>query len=146
MRIVKAEPDRLAEAVGLAGLLWPGHSSDELSDELRGVIGSPDAAIFLACREERTVGYAQCSIRREYVTGCSSFPVGYLEGIFVCGEFRRNGIAARLLEACEAWARGKGCLEFASDCELGNEPSRHFHLGSGFSEAERVICFVKPLR
>ena len=29
---------------------------------------------------------------------------------------------------CEKWAKGKGCSEFASDCELTNYESLAFHL------------------
>lgn len=39
----------------------------------------------------------------------------------------------------------KGCAQFASDCELDNDLSRHFHLGTGFREANRIICFTKKL-
>ena len=53
--------------------------------------------------------------------------------------------AARLLSACENWAKEKGCREFASDCELTNTDSQKFHLSLGFQEANRVICFTKKL-
>ena len=71
--------------------------------------------------------------------------MGYLEGIFVEKEFRRRGYASALLKACEAWAASGGCTEFAADCGLENEPSRNFHLNTGFAEANRIICFVKKL-
>ena len=77
--------------------------------------------------------------------GTYSSPVGYLEGIFVREEFRHQGIAKQLLFACENWAKEQGCREFASDCELGNTESLRFHLGLGFEEANRIICFVKKL-
>ena len=51
-----------------------------------------------------------------------------------------------LLAACEAWAASQGSREFASDCELDNTGSLAFHLHSGFTEANRIICFVKPLQ
>ena len=44
---------------------------------------------------------------------------------------------------CEQWAREKGCAEFASDCELTNTASLRFHLGVGFREENRIICFKK---
>ncbi len=55
------------------------------------------------------------------------------------------GYAKELLTACEAWARAKGCKEFASDCELENIKSFQFHKAMGFEEANRIICFVKKL-
>jgi aminoglycoside 6'-N-acetyltransferase I len=71
--------------------------------------------------------------------------VGYLEGIFVREAYRRRGFAGELLAACEGWARSRGCVEFASDCELSNACSLAFHLCAGFSEANRIICFAKKL-
>lgn len=91
------------------------------------------------------VGFAQCSLRHDYVEGCSHSPVGYLEGIFVLPQYRHRGISRQLLSSCESWAKQQGCLEFASDCELTNVDSLHFHLACGFQEANRIICFQKEL-
>ena len=71
--------------------------------------------------------------------------MGYLEGIWVSEECRGRGVARALLCACEEWARACGCTEFASDCELDNAQSLHFHLHTGFEEANRIICFTKKL-
>ena len=60
-------------------------------------------------------------------------------------EYRRQGYAAKLLAACEQWAKDQGCTEFASDCQLENTPSLTFHLRCGFQEANRIICFTKKL-
>ena len=69
-----------------------------------------------------------------------------MEGVFVRTEFRHRGLAQQLLGACENWAREKGCTEFASDCELGNDASLNFHLSMGFTEVNRIVCFTKTLR
>ena len=103
-----------------------------------------DAAVFLALEGE-AVGFAQCQLRRDYVEGTESSPVGYLEGIFVTQPCRNRGYARALLAACQDWARARGCTEFASDCELTNSESLAFHLRMGFLEANRIICFTKRL-
>ena len=54
-------------------------------------------------------------------------PVGYLEGIYVRPEYRRQGWVRRLLEAGQDWVRSLGCREFASDCSLNNTGSIDFH-------------------
>jgi aminoglycoside 6'-N-acetyltransferase I len=79
------------------------------------------------------------------VEGTVSNPVGYLEGIYVKKEFRLRGVSKELLIECEAWAKDKGCSEFASDCELNNTESLKFHLQVGFEEVNRIICFKKML-
>ncbi len=91
------------------------------------------------------MGFAQCQLRRDYVEGTESSPVGYLEGIFVEESARGGGVAKALLSACEKWAGEQGCREFASDCELSNAVSLAFHLALGFQEANRIICFTKKL-
>ena len=143
--IRKAEEKDLGAAAGLAALPWPEHAPEDLLPELRALPETGDGALFLASEGGADLGFAQVQLRRDYVEGTESSPVGYLEGVYVREEARGRGVARALLEACEAWAAEQGCREFASDCELGNEASLAFHLKSGFTEANRIICFVKPL-
>lgn len=143
--IIRAEKEHLQVLTELALQLWPDHSFGELYEELEEIMAQRDAAFFLACCEETAVGFAQCQLRHDYVEGTCSSPVGYLEGIFLAEGYRKQGIAGKLLRSCEAWAKEMGCTEFASDCELANKESLAFHLNVGFTEANRIICFTKPL-
>lgn len=142
--IVKAEIQDARAAAELAADLW-GHGPGELAEELAALIAGGDGAVFLAVEGGTPVGFAQCQLRRDYVEGTESSPVGYLEGIYVRNEYRRQGLASALLGRCEDWARQRGCTEFASDCELENLGSLGFHLKMGFAEANRIICFTKKL-
>ena len=117
----------------------------ELQEDLGAIMAREEAAFFLATEQGEGVGFAQCQLRHDYVEGTESSPVGYLEGVYVAEGFRNRGIARALTAACENWAREMGCAEFASDCELDNTQSLHFHLRVGFTEANRVICFTKKL-
>ena len=130
---------------GLALLLWDNHDVAELREEFAEILKSEESACFLAYEAGVPVGFAQCQLRRDYVEGTDSSPVGYLEGIYVAEDCRGQGIARALLAACESWAKARGCREFASDCELQNSQSLRFHLGVGFAEANRIICFTKKL-
>ena len=121
--IRKAEVSDLPFLAELALKLWPDHDREELAAELGEILQKEDAAFFLA---EDDAGFAQCQLRRDYVEGTESSPVGYLEGIYVEEGSRRRGLARELLSACESWAREQGCREFASDCELTNTQSLHF--------------------
>lgn len=143
--IRKAEINDLHILVELACKLWPENTVEEMYLQMGEIIGKPDAAFFLAYAEEMPVGFAQCQLRHDYVEGTESSPVGYLEGIYVAEEYLKHGIARELLSVCETWAKGKGCAEFASDCELENTQSLQFHLNVGFEEANRIICFTKKL-
>lgn len=143
--IKKADIPDLIEVVNLALLLWPNHNESELHDEMRQILNDENAMIALFYVENRAIGFIQCQLRFDYVEGTQTSPVGYLEGIYVVSSYRRKGIAERLLTCAENWAKEKGCSEFAGDCELDNEASRQFHLHSGFSEVNRIVCFHKKI-
>src|SRR5690606_545360 len=145
MEIVKATKKDIEEIVQLALLLWPDNIVDELTMEFSELIHDKKAVLFIANIENQSIGFAQCQLRSDYVEGTESSPVGYLEGIYVKEEHRRNGVAQQLLSACEEWSKRKGCVEFASDVELENDESLQFHLQSGFREVNRIICLTKKL-
>ena len=130
------------QAAERACQLCPSHSREELHATLQDAIAD-GGAVLLALEGERPVGLAQCALRRDYVEGSSTSPVGYLEGIFVLPEHRRRGIARRRVDACQSWAQMQGCKEFASDCELDNLESQRFHQACGFAEVNRIVCFLK---
>ncbi len=125
--------------------IWHSQTSAELQEAFKVIINSPNSACFIIYTDTSPIGFAQCSLRHDYVEGTCTTPVGYLEGIFVEDEHRGRGFAKELLSACEDWARDIGCKEFASDCELNNTESQKFHLSTGFTEANRIICFKKTL-
>ncbi len=98
----------------------------------------------IAAIDDEPVGFAELSLR-PWAEGCSTSPVGYLEGWYVVPGARESGVGRALLSAGEAWAREQGCTEFASDAESANALGRAAHLASGFREVGVVRCFRKAL-
>lgn len=143
--IYKAKKEDALMVAKLAIQMWEDNVLEELAEEFAELTGSSETAVFLGTVDGRAIGFAQCQLRHDYVEGTETSPVGYLEGIFIEENFRKQGYAKQLLAACENWAREQGCTEFASDCELENTGSLKFHLSLGFEEANRVICFTKTL-
>ena len=138
----------ISESLVLAEMaiqMWDSHTIDELETEFNETLNDEQSAFFIKYLNNVPVGFAQCSLRTDYVEGTETSPVGYLEGIFVKEDYRNNGYARELLLACEMWAKDMGCTEFASDCELDNTNSLKFHMAMGFGEANRIICFKKNL-
>lgn len=129
----------------LAVQMWEDNTVDSLEAEFSEIIKTDDAVFFIKYENETPVGFAQCGLRKDYVEGTETSPVGYLEGIFVKEQYRKKGYAKELLSVCEKWARDMGCTEFASDCELDNVGSLKFHVAMGFEEVNRIICFRKEL-
>ena len=144
MEIRKASPADSMVLGCLATRMWD-HDAQALADEFAELTASDEAACFLAVDDDQAVGFAQCQLRHDYVEGCHTSPIGFLEGIYVSETHRHSGIAQSLLSACEDWARSLGCTEFASDCEIDNLASLAWHLKSGFSEMSRTIWFAKKL-
>jgi len=142
---MRASEKDISTIAHLVVQLWPGNSLNEAEDILQKYISGEDAAVFVYAIKEKYVGLALCGLRHDYVEGCETSPVGYLEGIVVDSEYRNRGIARVLCEECEAWAKELGCTEFASDCELTNTESQSFHMGLGFKEENRIICFKKTI-
>ena len=145
MTIIKAGENELEQVVHLALLLWPENEPDDLKKEFAPLLLSEEAAVYLAKDGSEWCGLAQCQLRHDYVEGTSSSPVGSLEGIYVVPKYRRKGVARALVAHCQIWAKEQGCGEFASDCEIENKGSLRFHLGVGFTEANRIICFTKTI-
>lgn len=90
------------------------------------------------------IGFAEVS-RRPYAEGCDTSPVGFLEGWYVQATHRRLGVGRALLAAAEAWARAKGCSEFASDALAENADGAAAHRALGFEEVAVIRCFRKRL-
>ena len=139
--IKKAETNDLEILAKLAVMMWQNHSVSELINEFSEIMANGKSQFFLKYENDIPIGFAQCQLRYDYVEGTSTSPVGYLEGIFVQEGYRNKGYVAK----CEAWAKENGCHEFASDCEIDNMNSFHFHKAMNFTEANRIICFTKTL-
>ena len=143
--IEKAKSSDAAEVARLAICMWDSHTIAELTNDFESLISNEENAVFLKYENGNPIGFAQCSLRHDYVEGTESSPVGYLEGIYIQEQFRSKGYAKELLAVCELWAKEHNCTEFASDCELMNGVSIQFHLGLGFTEANRIVCFSKKI-
>lgn len=77
--------------------------------------------------------------------GCLGGPVGYLEGIYVIPEQRKQGYGRALVEFPAQWFRSKGCRDIAADAELHNVVAQDFLARAGFAETYRIVEYKKSL-
>ncbi len=145
MHITPLSSNNIPAAASLALALWPDANYDELVTEFTTLLTTDNNMVSLAYKGEEAIAFVHVSLRSEYVEGTSTSPVGYVEGIYVKPDFRHQQIGKALIQAGEEWALSKGCTEFASDVELHNEASIHFHESMGFTEVNRVVLFAKRL-
>lgn len=129
----------------MARKIWDNDSVEELKKEFEEFADNQNMVSFIIYEDNNPIGFANLSIRYDYVEGCETTPVAYLEGIYVDEKYRNRGYGRDLVKACEDWAKDRDIKEFASDCELSNSDSFAFHKAIGFEEANRIICFKKDL-
>jgi len=133
--------------IALRRELWPDTPMEDHVQETEAILRTPEEAAALIARDPRgdVVGFAEAALRHDYVNGCLTSPVAFLEGIYVRPSHRKQGIARLLCRAVEDWAIGLGCAELASDVEIHNLASQSMHLAVGFEETERVVYYRKAL-
>jgi len=134
--------------------LWPEAEASDLASEVARFFQDPregpgplPEAVLVAVEAGGApvlLGFAELSLRG-YAEGCVTSPVGFLEGWYVVPERRRQGIGGALVAAAEAWARERGCLEFASDALAENGVSAAAHRALAFEEVALIRCFRKEL-
>lgn len=121
MKIIRCTQEHVEPWASMRAALWPSYSARQHRDDIIETFlsGSEKAAAFV-CRnsEHEIVGFAEGSLRSDYVNGCKTSPVVFLEGIFVLPTHRHSGAARLLCEAVGAWGKSAGCSEFASDAPL----------------------------
>jgi aminoglycoside 6'-N-acetyltransferase I len=133
--------------LALRAALWSHCSRDEHLAEMAHFLTQPEKyANFVAYDHTgRPVGLAEASVRTDYVNGTSASPVGFLEGLYVVPESRKQGIGRALVSEVSNWALSEGCVELASDTQLENSLSQNVHEALGFAETERVVYYCKTL-
>lgn len=123
--------------------LWPESSAPEHVAEMEEQLSAPSRHLHLLATDATgtPIGFAEASLRHDYVSGTSSSPVAFLEGIYVRPSWRRHGVARALVAEVMDWGRSQGCCELASDALLENTSSHLMHEALGFEETERVVYF-----
>jgi GNAT superfamily N-acetyltransferase len=142
------------EWLRLRAALWPATPAEDHAQEISAfltgnlsgwLLGLHDVAVFVAVRPTGGLcGFLEASVR-PLADGCTTHPVGYVEGWYVDADVRRQGVGRRLVEAGEAWAAARGCREMASDAHADNPVSRAAHQAVGFLEEASCVRFRKWL-
>ena len=150
IRSVRAEdlPQVLALTARLADFpLPPGRTSREiaLADHaiMRAQIDAPrDDVLFLLAEDEpgRPLGTIFTNTKRDYFTGA---PIAYVEVLAVSEEAAGRGIAKRLMQDTEAWARARGLARVDLMVFSVNTRARGFYEHLGYRD--EFARYVKEL-
>jgi aminoglycoside 6'-N-acetyltransferase I len=147
VKIARAVNADAADWAAMRHALWP-NSAREHEADIAALLQDPGETLNLIARDDdgSPAGFAEAALRHDYVNGCHSSPVAFLEGIYVAPAARRRGVARELVTAIQAWAVENGCSELASDAALENTISHSMHVALGFEETQRVVYFRRVLR
>ena len=142
---------RIREAVAAdAGALAPlsaqlGYPADAATIARRlGHITARRAGVVLVAVDARggVLGFAQAEPRRLVFTE----PFVELAALVVAETARGHGVGATLLDAIEAWARGRGFASLRVRSNVVRERAHRFYLREGFAEKKRQTVFEKRVR
>jgi aminoglycoside 6'-N-acetyltransferase I len=148
MKIQRSTMEYVEPWARLRAALWPDYSvQHHRNDVVRTFLAGDGRAVAFICEtdEGEVIGFAEGALRSDYVNGCKTSPVLFLEGIYVLPGHRQKGAARLLCDAVAEWGKSIGCAEFASDALLDNVVSHRFHAALGFEETRRVVFFRKSL-
>ncbi len=137
----------LDDWVRMRRALWPEAPAAVHRAEAEAMLDAGDRAVAFIARspDSDLIGFAEATLRTDYVNGCETSPVAFLEGIYVRSDWRRRGVARLLVQSVVAWATALGCRELASDAAIENQTSQRMHMALGFEETERVVYFRRTL-
>jgi len=146
VRVRRASIGDRAEWLRLRLAVWP-DSAEVHRRELAAYFAEPGGrwATFVVERPEGGLGGFLEVRLRGFAEGCVTSPVGYLEGMHLDPDYRDRSVIRALVLAAEEWARGVGCREMASACDIEDEHSYRMHRAFGYDEVDRIICFRKAL-
>ncbi len=131
----------------LRALLWP-DSQDQHEKELEAFFAGTSIdiveALVLVSETGEVCGFMELNIRN-FAEGSRCSKVPYVEAWYVKPNYQDAGYGKQFMQLAEAWAKKLGYSELASDTEIVNEKSIAIHKKLGFTETERIVCFLKKL-
>jgi aminoglycoside 6'-N-acetyltransferase I len=136
MTIRKARKSESGKVIKLARKLWP----DVKASDMR-----PGYTFYIAEVNGSFIGFILLNVRKDYVEGSTSFPVGYIEGIYVEKSWRKKNVGRELVKAAEEWCVQKGLKELGSDVDLRNHKSQKFHSSVGFKKGDIMVPYIKTI-
>jgi aminoglycoside 6'-N-acetyltransferase I len=82
--------------------LWPDQLEHLHRSDAEALLHRAGEAVTFLARAPECIGFAELTLRHDYVNGCDTSPVAFLEGIYVKPEWRRRGVATALCSAAES--------------------------------------------
>ena len=126
----------------LSGQLGYPATEQEMAERLAKLIHRPgEGVVLIAEASGEIVGWLHVSI-----TPLLEVPLrAEVNGLVVDETKRSQGAGAKLLEAAERWATGKGCKSMSVRSNVIRERAHGFYLRHGYEHFKTQKAFRKPL-
>src|SRR5438128_9846895 len=111
MKIQRCTLEHVEPWARLRAALWPHYSVQyHRNDVVRTFLAEDDRAVAFLCEtnEGEVIGFAEATLRSDYVNGCKTSPVLFLEGIYALPGHRQKGVARLLCDAIAEWGKSVG--------------------------------------
>ena len=142
--IRQAEKEDSRVLAEMAVCMWDSHTAAELEMEFARTIEEGREVFFIQYQDQTPVGFAQCSMRSDYVEGTESSPVGYLEGIFVKEDHRGKGYAGECLDYARQIAEKENCYKMMLLTGSKDPETFHFYEKAGYNSSDKT-AFIQWL-
>jgi len=90
-----AEQGDLEDWAALRAAIWPHRGPEEHLQDIAAVLARTDGRELALVAVEEPIGilgFAEASLRQDYVNGCKTSPVVFLEGIYVRPDCQGSGV------------------------------------------------------
>jgi len=126
MEIEKLNYKNIQHLIPLVVALWPDCIYEEEYPQYEKRMNLENEICYLMRESNAYIAFIHTVTRNEFVEGADRLPIANIEGLYVKPEFRKKGIATRLVVEIEKWARQNELAQIASDTETSNEISIDF--------------------
>lgn len=144
MKVIRLSREHIGEWINMRSELWPDCPAEDHKKETAETLSQANTMpVWLAVAENNLpVGFIEVSTRRNE-EGFRSENLPYIEGWFVKGDYRRQGVGRLLVKAAQEWAQEVGINEVGSDAAVDNHTSILAHQHLGFSVLKKDSVEVK---
>ncbi|MAM00357.1 MAG: GNAT family N-acetyltransferase [Alteromonadaceae bacterium] len=101
-----------------------------------------ESVIFVAKAAERAMGFVQLFPAFSSVSLARTF---ILNDLYTRPEGRRGGVATRLLQAAENYAKAVGAIRLTLSTALTNEPAQALYRASGWDQDDQFCVFHRAI-
>ena len=116
-------------------------SKEEMLAVVHSIFNNPKSVLFKAVCDGKICGtlFLWVFESEEAKTWSKSLEIGHISEIFVYEEYRRQGIATKMIAYIEEYLKAKGVYSLDLEVFAFNKEAQNFYNKEGFSEIKRYL-------